>query len=146
MLVKDLLKAKSKELVTADDSLGIREAMRVLIENKISCLLVTDNDNNLRGIMSDKDIFKLCYEKHCDFASTSLSDLVTSDVIVGVESDDLGYIAGLMTNNRIRHVPIVDGEKLVGLVSIGDVVKAQMADLEAHNRYLHQYIDGSYPA
>lgn len=146
MLVKEVLRAKSKKLVTAGESMGIREAMRVLIENRISCLLITDREGNLRGIVSDKDIFKTCYEKQCDFASMTLSDLLTSDVIVGVEEDELGYIAGLMTNNRIRHVPIVDGERLVGLLSIGDVVKARMADLQAHNRYLHQYIDGSYPA
>jgi len=146
MQVRDVLRSKSKKLVTARESLDILGAMSLLIENRISCLLVTDEERNLRGIISDKDIFRVCYEKHCDFTSMTLTDLLTSDVIVGVEDDELGYIAGLMTNNRIRHVPIVDGEKLVGLVSIGDVVKTQMADLQAHNRYLHQYIDGSYPA
>lgn len=146
MLVRDLLRANPKELICVRENTEILEAMKTLIRHRISCLLITDGEGHLTGIVSDKDIFKVCYEKHCDFTAMRLSDIMTTDVIVGVESDDLSYIAGLMTNNRIRHVPVVEGEKLVGLVSIGDAVKAQMADVETHNRYLKQYIDGSYPA
>ena len=76
----------------------------------------------------------------------TVTDIMTSNIIVGVETDELTYIAGLMTNNRIRHVPVVKADKLIGLISIGDVVKAQMSDMEVENRYLKQYIDGSYPA
>lgn len=146
MQVRDVLRSKSKELITADETMNIPDAMRLLLKHRISCLLVADDENNLMGIVSDKDIFRVCYEKRCDFSSMTLGDLMTREVIVGVENDELGYIAGLMTNNRIRHVPIVDGQRLVGLVSIGDAVKAQLADLQAHNRYLTQYIDGTYPA
>ncbi|HKK21299.1 MAG TPA: CBS domain-containing protein, partial [candidate division Zixibacteria bacterium] len=63
-----------------------------------------------------------------------------------VEDDDLDYIAALMTNNRVRHIPIVNGEHIVGLVSIGDVVKTQIKNVEVENRFLKQYIEGSYPA
>lgn len=145
MLVRDLLRANPKDLVCVRENTEILEAMKLLIKHKISCLLITDGEGHLTGIVSDKDIFKVCYEKHCDFTEIHVADIMTTEVIVGFQSDDLSYIAGLMTNNRIRHVPVVEGEKLVGLVSIGDAVKAQMADMEAHNRYLKQYIDGSYP-
>ena len=146
MLVKDFLKANPKELITVRESTEILEAMRLLIENRISCLLITDTDNTLKGIISDKDIFTVCFEKHCDFTEMTVSDIMTSNVIVGVDADELTSIAGLMTNNRIRHVPVVKADKLIGLVSIGDVVKCQMADIQVENRYLKQYIDGSYPA
>jgi CBS domain-containing protein len=146
MLVRDQLKANSKRLVTARPATEILEAMRLLIEHRISCLLITDARDQLAGIVSDKDIFRVCYEKHCDFASMTIGDLMTTNLIVGVETDELSYIAGLMTNNRIRHVPIVDEDRLIGLISIGDVVKAQMANMEVENRYLKQYINGSYPA
>lgn len=146
MLVRDLLKANPKELICVRENTEILEAMKLLLKNRISCLLVTDGEGHMTGIVSDKDIFKLCYEKQCDFTETRVADIMTTNVIVGVETDELGYIAGLMTNNRIRHVPIVEGEKLIGLVSIGDAVKAQMADVQAHNRYLWQFIDGTYPA
>jgi CBS domain-containing protein len=146
MLVRDQLKANPKRLVTARPATEILEAMQLLIEHRISCLLVTDAAGQLAGIVSDKDIFTVCYEKHCDFTSLTIGDLMTTNLIVGVETDELSYIAGLMTNNRIRHVPIVEEDRLIGLISIGDVVKAQMANMEVENRYLKQYINGSYPA
>ncbi len=146
MLVKDLIGANPKKLITVNESTEIVEAMRLLIENHISSLLITDSDNTLKGIISDKDIFSVCYEKQCDFTEMTVTDIMTSNIIVGVETDELTYIAGLMTNNRIRHVPVVKADKLIGLISIGDVVKAQMSDMEVENRYLKQYIDGSYPA
>ena len=146
MLVKDLIGANPKKLITVNESTEIIEAMRLLIENHISSLLITDSDNTLKGIISDKDIFSVCYEKQCDFTEMTVTDIMTSNIIVGVETDELTYIAGLMTNNRIRHVPVVKADKLIGLISIGDVVKAQMSDMEVENRYLKQYIDGSYPA
>jgi len=62
-----------------------------------------------------------------------------------VPDDEVSYIAGVMTNNRIRHVPIVENKQLAGLVSVGDVVKTQMENIQIENRYLKQYIDGSYP-
>ena len=146
MLVKDLLKANPKDLICVRETTEILEAMQLLIRNHISCLLITDGEGHLLGIVSDKDIFKAAYERHCDFTSMRIADLMTTNVIVGVEDDELSYLGGLMTNNRVRHIPIVEQDKLVGLVSIGDVVKAEMANMEAHNRYLWQYIDGTYPA
>ncbi|MEW6412155.1 MAG: CBS domain-containing protein [Candidatus Zixiibacteriota bacterium] len=139
------MKAQTKSLVTAKMSTTIPDAMRLMIENRISCLLITEGEGRLKGIISDKDIFKACRDYCHEFANKTIADLATTDVIVGVDNDDLNYIAHLMTQNRIRHIPIVDGEQLVGLVSIGDVVKAQMDDIRVENRYLKQYIDGTYP-
>ncbi len=145
MLVRDLMNAQPKSLITAKVSTTIPDAMRLLIEKRISCLLITEGEGKLTGIISDKDIFKACYD-HChDFANKTIADLATTDVIVGVATDEISYIAHLMTQNRVRHIPIVDGDHLIGLLSIGDIVKAQMDDIKVENRYLKQYIDGSYP-
>ncbi|UCD63546.1 MAG: CBS domain-containing protein [Candidatus Zixiibacteriota bacterium] len=145
MLVRDLLKANPKELITVRTATDILSAMSLLIDNKISCLLVTDEEMRLCGIISDKDIFAAVHRNHDSFAGLTVCDLMSSEVIVGVENDDLNYIAGLMTNNRVRHIPIVDEDRLIGLISIGDIVKSQMDDITVENRYLKQYIDGSYP-
>lgn len=146
MTVKELKLAREKEIVTATPTTAIIEAMALLLENKISCLPVVDENNKLRGIISDKDIFKAIYEHQTDFTDVKLTDIMTADVIVGVEDDDMEYISNIMTNNRIRHVPIVKGDDLHYLVSIGDVVKYRQKDMEIENRYLKQYIDGTYPA
>jgi len=71
---------------------------------------------------------------------------MTSELLVGLPTDEISYIAAIMTNNRIRHIPIMDGKNLIGLLSVGDIVKTLMANIETENRYLRQYIDGTYPA
>lgn len=146
MTVLELLHSKQKrDVVTATPSTKIHLAMDLLIRNRVSCLPVLNDASELVGIISDKDIFRKAYADCSNFSDMTVGELMTAQVIVGLESDDVGYIAGVMTNNRIRHVPIVDGNCLVGLVSIGDVVKTQMTNIEVENRYLWQYINGSYP-
>jgi CBS domain-containing protein len=145
MLVRDLLDAKeSRPMVVAAPETTAHEAMTLLIDNKISCLPVMKG-NELVGIVSDKDIFKLIFEHRTDFADISVKDIMTSDLIVGVMDDEIDYIAGVMSENRIRHVPIMDGKKLLGLVSQTDIVKRQMKHMKVENRYLRIYIDGFKP-
>ena len=145
MLVKDVLRAKQREVVTARRETTVQQAMDMLISNKISCLPVLDAKNCLIGILSDKDIFRRVYDDPKGFQSATVGELMTEDVLVGIPDDELSYIAGIMTNNRIRHVPIVEEEQLVGLVSVGDVVKTQMEQVQIENRHLKQYIGGDYP-
>lgn len=145
MIARDILKAKSGEVITASQDTNIVEAMGILITNKISCMPVIDTNKRLVGIVSDKDIFSAIYNELQSFESTIMSKIMTTDVIIGLPDDDLEYIAGLMTNNRIRHIPVMEGEELIGLISIGDLVKSQIDNMEIENRYLRQYIDGTYP-
>jgi CBS domain-containing protein len=145
MLVQDVLKAKQRDLITVEPKHSVRAAMELLLDNRISCLPVVDDKQELCGIISDKDIFRKVHADPKGFGETLVSDLMTTDVIVGLPKDEIGYIAGIMTQNRIRHVPVVDGRKLIGLISVGDVVKTQMENIQIENRYLKQFIDGSYP-
>ena len=146
MVVREILRTKRGELITAKVSMALFRAMELMINNRISCLPVLDEQGQLTGIVSDKDIFKRLHEDAGQFQDVSVGELMTTDVIVGLLSDEISYIAGLMTTNRVRHIPILDGDQLVGLVSVGDIVKTQMEDIVVENRYLRQYIDGSYPA
>ena len=144
MKVKKILLTKDGDIITIEKTDNIINAMKKLIEKKISCLPVIENDN-LIGIISDKDIFKAVYEHQDSFATYKVSDFMSSKLIVGVEDDDIEYISKLMTKNKIRHIPIVNKKTLVGLISIGDVVKSRESDMAFENRYLHIYIDGTYP-
>ena len=144
MLVKDVLKSKQKKLVTANPKMTISQAMELLISNKISSLPVVDEKGELVGIISDKDIFKKIYETEGDYRVFTVAQLMTTELIVGVVDDDLTYIAGLMTNNRIRHIPIMEKDKIIGIVSVGDIVKTQMEHIKIENRYLRQYLSGSH--
>ncbi|MBU8934318.1 MAG: CBS domain-containing protein [candidate division Zixibacteria bacterium] len=144
MKVNGILKNK-RDVISITPDVTIKETMKMLIENKISCLPVMDKDDKLVGIISDKDIFGASYRDEKGFAAATVAELMSTDLIVGVPDDDLNYISGVMTNNRIRHIPIMDDGKLAGLISVGDIIKANMSSMEIENRTLRQYIDGSYP-
>lgn len=146
MLVQEILQGKPRAIVTSDPSMSIRRAMELLLQHHISCLPILSEKRELVGIVSDKDIFKLVFENPQAAFSATVGTIMTTNLLVGLPTDDLGYIAAIMTNNRVRHVPIMDGNQLIGLLSVGDIVKTQMAHYETENRYLRQYIDGTYPA
>ena len=146
MLVRELLSKRRGRIITTETATGIMEAMRLLVYHGITCLPVLNQDGDLTGIVSDKDIYRTVVENQGDFNRFNVGDIMTVDLIVGLAEDDLEYIAGLMTENRIRHIPIVEGRRLVGLVSQGDIVKTQVREAQHEVRYLKQYIEGSYPA
>lgn len=145
MLVKDLLDGNHRKILTIATTNTVFEAMKLLIQNKISCLPVVDKDDALVGIVSDKDIFRLAYQRRTDFPEHKIEQVMSTNLIVGLPEDELSYIATIMTENKIRHIPIVDGRNLAGLVSLGDIVKNQLSDISAENRYLKEYIHGHFP-
>jgi len=146
MKVSEYLGAHPRKVVTVKPELLVRYAMRRLIENAISCLPVVAPSGALLGIISDKDIFRAAYEGPESFIEQKVEDLMSKDLIIGLPDDDFDYIGGVMTKNRIRHVPIMDGRNLVGLISVGDFVKAQLKSAEIENRYLKKFIKDPYPA
>ena len=145
MLVKDILNQQKRKIITAGEKTTIKQAMKLMVDNKISCLPVLEDDGKLVGIISDKDIFWKIYETECHIREMTVGEVMTSNLIVGVPEDEVPYIAGVMTENKIRHVPIIQQDRMIGLVSVGDIVKTQMENIKIENRYLQQYISGSYP-
>ncbi len=144
MTVKELLQSTNSTIHTIGKQQTIVKAMECLIQNKISCLPIEEN-GSLIGIISDKDIFKAIFENRSHFDELAVFNFMSTELIVGVAEDNIEYISNLMTKNKIRHIPIVDESKLIGLISIGDIVKAKENDIEVENRYLKQYIEGYYP-
>ena len=142
MLVKTLLESKARDLITAATDTPVDHAMELLIKNNIGCLPVLQDDGKLIGIISDKDIFRKVHETKGNYHNLTVGDMMTTDLIVGLPDDDVEYIAGVMDNNWIRHVPVVEGDHLIGLVSIGDVIQARSSRHEIENRYLKLYMSG----
>ncbi len=142
MLVKTLLKDNKKDLITARPDMSIDEAMNLLITKNIGCLPIIDGEDQLVGIISDKDIFRRIHETGGQYHDLKISDVMTTALILGFLDDDLTYIAGIMDKNWIRHVPIVDGDALIGLVSQRDIIRAQAENREIENRYLKLYTEG----
>lgn len=142
MLVRTLLESRPREVITVTRSTTVDEAMDLLITNNIGCLPVMDDKGKLAGIVSDKDIFRKIHQTKGDYHSLTIKDVMTTELIVGLPEDNITYIAGVMNKNWVRHIPIVDGENLVGLVSLRDIIKTQTQDAEIENRYLKLYMGG----
>jgi CBS domain-containing protein len=141
MLARTLLEKKPRDIVTATAETSIDRAMELLIANNIGCLPVLDDDGKLTGIVSDKDIFRKIHETKGAYHGLTVGDVMTTELIIGLPDDDLEYIAGIMDKNWIRHVPIVDAEQVVGLISLRDIIKFQVKNTEIENRYLNMYMD-----
>ncbi len=141
MLVKTLLEAKPKQVITAVAETTIEQAMDMLIKNKIGCLPVLDPGKKLVGIISDTDIFKKIHQTKGQYDSLTVQDLMKTELIVGLPDDDINYIAGIMDKNWIRHVPIVEGDNVIGMVSLRDIHKTYVKNKEVENRYLMDMLE-----
>lgn len=124
MNISHVLARKGGGVVTIRPQQSIREALAVLAQHNIGALVVVESEARPVGILSERDIVRAAVRDERVFDST-VRDLMTTDVIVAAPEDDLKAVAHTMTEKRIRHLPVVTGGRLVGIVSIGDVVKAQ---------------------
>src|SRR5262245_42214090 len=124
MNVASLLAKKGPKVVTVQPEQTIRQALALLADHNIGALVVVDREGRPVGILSERDIVRTAVRDEAVFTKT-VSVLMTKDVIVGLPSDDLESVGRTMTDRRIRHLPVVDQRRLVGIISIGDVVKAQ---------------------
>jgi CBS domain-containing protein len=124
MNVRRILATKGVDIVTVRPDQTIREAIALLAKHNIGALVAVDTENRPVGILSERDITRQL-AKNEDLFTLLVSDLMTKNVITGMPQDDLKSVANTMTDKRIRHLPIVDQGKLCGIMSIGDVVKAQ---------------------
>ncbi|MBI1978095.1 MAG: CBS domain-containing protein [Candidatus Omnitrophica bacterium] len=140
--VRDILKVKGPKVWGVKSSQTVREAMEILVRENIGALLVFNAQGKIAGIVSERDIARTCYNHPQNFSLTAIGTIMTKKVIVGKPEDKIDYIMGIMTKNRVRHIPIVSGSQLEGLISIGDVVKAQLQKTEYENQYLKEYMFG----
>ena len=115
---------------------------RFFVENNIGALLVVTGANKLVGIIFERDILRATAKQENNLATTKVKSVMTKDVIIGVSDDKTDYTLGIMTKNRIRHMPIMEGEKIAGIISLRDVVRAKLDEQEYNNRYLEQYMFG----
>ncbi len=124
MTIASLLATKGNKVVTIRPEQSIREALRVLADHNIGALVAIDPGRRPVGILSERDVVRAAVRDEAVFGLT-VSQLMTRDVIVGTPADDLSAVGHTMIQRRIRHLPVVEGGKLIGMISIGDIVKAQ---------------------
>lgn len=141
MKIREILRRKGTDVVTVTPDVTVLEAMRRLVEHNIGSVVVVD-DGSVRGILTERDVLRLGAEDPVDLNTILVEDAMTSDLVVAGPDDDMDYCRRVMTDNRVRHLPVMENDRLVGLVSIGDIVKAARRDAVAENQHLKDYIRG----
>lgn len=142
MKVKDILKVKGPEVITIGDTKMVKDAVKTLVNNKIGVILVLNELGKIVGIISERDIVKSILISTDDFLEIPITQIMTTNIIYAKYDDDIANIESIMTQNRIRHLPVMHNKILVGLISIGDIIKALLSDKDYENKYLHEYIRG----
>ena len=145
MILQDILRVKGTSVLTISPLAVLEEVVQKLVRFNCGSLVVCQEDqmqSTPLGIITERDILRACASGKGSLAEIRVADAMSEDVITGTPQDSLEDTMGLMTERRIRHLPILDGEKLAGIISIGDVVKAQHDHLTMENHYLKSYIHG----
>lgn len=146
MKVKEILAEKGTRVVTIHEHNLLVDVLALFFANRIGSLVVVDKHDRILGIVAPNDILKAVHNNPESAAALSVSEVMTRDVIVATPEDGIDQLMAIMTENRIRHIPIMEQGKLAGLVSIGDVVKAQISEQNVEIRYLKDYIGDKYPS
>ncbi len=140
MKLAELIRGKSHEIVKIRSDDSIAEAAIALTEHKIGALLVEDQDGTIGGILSERDIVGGMAPHGADLHDVEVSELMTRDVIRCSPNDSVNEAMAMMTDRRIRHLPVFDGDELVGFISIGDLVKCRIMEVQSEAEALRQYI------
>src|ERR1700739_3109459 len=139
MRIADVFRDKGAAGGAVNPEAKVKEVLAGLAEQNIGAMVVVGAEGVV-GIVSERDVVRQLHRHGASVLSRPISKLMTSTVASCTKSDTVDAISVLMTKNRVRHVPVLDGKKLIGIVSIGDVVKTRMEELEAEHQQLQSYI------
>ena len=142
MHVRELLRRKSEGVITIAPEAPIPEAMRLLVKYNIGAVVVVTGGTIL-GILTERDLLRAGADDPRRLMQEKVEDLMTRAVITAPENLPVRELMDIMTERRIRHLPITRNEEMCGIVSIGDLVNALRQSTEAENRHLHAYIAGT---
>lgn len=143
MLVQQILKDKAQgDVVTVAPGSSVGEAAKVLSAKRIGALVVSSDGTEMVGILSERDIVRAIGANGPGCLTDPVETLMTSKIISATRDESVEQVLGKMTQGRFRHMPVMEGAAMVGLISIGDVVKAQLAELSMEKEALEGMIKG----
>lgn len=144
MKIRDIQKSSPVPLQTVSPDHTVQQAVELMCEHNIGALPVLDLEGSLVGILSERDVLRLlCRKDGAAGLSLKVRDVMTRDLVISVADDSLDYVMHVMTERRVRHLPVLEDRRLVAIVSIGDVVKAQHDEKETEIRFLRDYMQGA---
>jgi CBS domain-containing protein len=140
MTISIILASKGREVVTIAPSASLASAVGLLVEKRIGAVLILGADRRVVGILSERDVVRALAERGAGALEEPVSQTMTRKVSTCNENESVFNIMERMTEGRSRHVPVVDQGQLVGIVSIGDVVKHRLNEMERESTAMHDYI------
>jgi len=139
--VKDILQKKGSRVVFIDPNITLRQALNTMVENKVGALPVKDDSGNIVGIITERDLMREVHA-YADLVASPVQSVMTANIISGTREDGIDTIIEQMIENRFRHVPILEKGRLVGIISIGDLVKSPLVYLKHQMEDLKGYVAG----
>jgi CBS domain-containing protein len=143
MNVHTILRGKGKSVVTIHPDATIERAVAVLRLRGIGALVVSDDGEKVAGILSERDIVDALGQYGADLLAVSVSEVMTCPVVTCEPEDSVADLMAEMTNRRIRHFPVVENGRLIGIVSIGDLVKSRLDEIEYEAHSMRSFIAGA---
>jgi CBS domain-containing protein len=140
MNVEHILLGKGRDVVTIEPNRTLSEAVRLLSERRIGAVIVSDSARPVLGVLSERDIVRAISARGAAALDEPVSGRMTEQVVTWSGRSAITEIMEAMTEGKFRHIPVVEGGRLVGIISIGDVVKHRLAEVEAETRAMVDYI------
>ncbi|WP_024514278.1 CBS domain-containing protein [Bradyrhizobium sp. Tv2a-2] len=140
MTVRAILDTKGHHILSVEPEAKLSTAVKILGERKIGAVLVMSNCG-VEGILSERDIVRVLAERGASVLDGPVSEVMTRKVVSCRQSDTVSAIMEMMTNGKFRHLPVLEGDRVVGLISIGDIVKWRVQEYENEQEALRQYIE-----
>jgi CBS domain-containing protein len=140
MTVRKILNLKGSDVMTIAPDKKLLDAIALLTKHKIGALIVTEKDGKVVGVLSERDIVHLLANKDANRFENAVSSAMTTAVKTCKPDDTIQHLMQVMTAGRFRHMPVVDNGKLAGVISIGDVVKLRLEEMERESEHLKEYI------
>ncbi|MGY4503789.1 CBS domain-containing protein [Bradyrhizobium sp. GM24.11] len=139
MTVRSILNTKGHQIMSVEPDAKLAAAVKLLGEKKIGAVLVM-NQNRLEGILSERDIVRVLGERGAGVLEEPVSQVMTRKVVACKETDTVAELMEMMTTGKFRHLPVLENNKVVGLISIGDIVKRRVQEYESEQEALRDYI------
>jgi CBS domain-containing protein len=140
MTVNDILLQKGNAVITIEPAATVAAAVKILAEHRIGALPVTGADHHIVGIISERDVVRVLDRSGPAVLDTPVSEVMTRKVVTCSRHDTIVDIMERMTSGKFRHMPVMDHGRLAGMVSIGDVVKVRLSQLEHEHDAMREYI------
>lgn len=141
MKISDILRSKGSAVITVHPDAPIEEALRTLVEHDIGALVVADG--TIQGIFTERDVLRAAATDVHRLANAQVRDLMTADVVTATPDHDIQHVMDVMTSRRIRHLPVLAGDVVCGMISMRDVINALRQSAQTENQQLHAYITGT---